>query len=671
MVMRTKQGAKVGDGTAPGGQPRAVTLGLWLFTVSCAALALTSFLLLRDLDERTVRRSQAAAAVQAPVRQLERFAGAAVAGDAGAFVRLRDERDRLQQGVAALAGAAPEAGSAPPPVAAAQDAWRTYREGADLILAAQEDILGVRAGLAATDPVLARLEASMASAAELIAAEGAPAEEVLEAGWQLARIETMKAALGSLPGAEAAPQPALTAVLGVFGTSLQTLIEQAGTRPESAAGPVLTDTAALFDTLRTAAAPLPGLVSRAQPARATLTPMQAAGDQFAAVLDRLVAAAWQDPRVMRLGPLPVVSWSAPVFGVLALSGGLLLALGAARRREAAVRRQGGPVGPGVAALRNAPSASPAPLAETADDACEPVLERASDLPEGGSRAAGSAALGVPAAGSAAVTATLARLAAVSAQSRTGALHLREAASMQAGQITLAGGAIQSLVADLGALLTQAGESAEAAALAARGIQTVRDALGGGAVGRGRILDLSERIGRCDASAQTLGALVEGLADGLDQIQILALNAVIQAAAAGEGAGAREFAEGVARLAGESAESVRQLEVLLFTLQAQTRAAVLAMEEVGAVPVADLEPRVADALGELEAACAAGADRSVAVAEAVRQQSRQAVALRETVAVLRTGAAEHAQVTRAAAQSLEDLVTLAAELQHLVPGEPVP
>lgn len=669
MVMRTTKGAKAGSGAAPGSQPRAVTLGLWLVTVSCAALALLSHLVLSDFNERIVRRAQAAAAAQAPSRQLARAAGAAVAGDSGAFDRLRGERERLQQGVGGLAATAPVA----EPVAVTQEAWRAYREGADLILAAQEAILGVRTALAAIAPVLTGLEASMASAAELIAAEGAPAEQVLEAGWQLARIETMKAGLGSLPGAGDAPQPALAMALGAFGTSLQTLIEQAGTRAESAAGPVLMEIAARFDTLRTAAAPLPGLVSRAQPARATLISMQAAGDQFAGALDRLVAAAWEAPRVTRLGPLPVVSWSAPVFGGVALSGGLLLALGAARRREAAARREGGLAGPGVAALRNASGSPPAALAEAADEALERVLERAPDLPGGGSRTAGSAAFGAPSAGSAAVAVTLARLAAASAHSRTAALHLREAAALQAGQIALVGGGIQSLAEDLGALLTQAGESAavaaRAVAVAARGTQAVCETRGGVAVGQ--VLDLSERVGRCDASSQALGAHLEVLADNLDQITLVALNAVIQAAVAGEGGAAGGLAEGVARLAGEAAENVRQIEVLLFTLQAQTRAAVLAIEEVAVVPGADAQPQVADALREWEAACAAGADHSVAVADAVRQQARQAAALRETVAALRAAAAEHAQETRGAAQSFDDLLSLAAELHHLVPGAPVP
>ncbi len=269
-----------------------------------------------------------------------------------------------------------------------------------------------------------------------------------------------------------------------------------------------------------------------------------------------------------------------------------------------------------------------------------------------------------------IDAAAGKLLASVAQTRADALHQREAAAVQTGQIALVCGAVQTLIADLDALCGQAAELAEAAlhaaALAARGIQTVRKALAGMTADGGPAG--SEQVARCGESVHRLGALLERLTDSVHEINVLALNAVIQAARMGASApdDFAVFAAEVLSVAGESGGSTGQCQALVCSLQSDLQAALRSLQTGGAaaVPGADLMPQAEEALRQIETAGGAGANLVRGLADALQHQSRQAAALTETVQALRAITAESAQGGRGLAQSQEDLVTFAAELQRL-------
>jgi len=686
MAIRTKTGAGTADGTAPAGTAAAVTISLWLCLALGAGLALTSVVVTRDLDARILSRSRAAAAAQVAGRQLVQSAAAALQGDEGAFAQLRGERDQVQAELDGLTGGAPLPPGATP-MAAAQDAWLSYREAADRLLAAQDAIVGVRAALAATAPLLTELAASMAKSAELMAAEGAPAGQVLEAGWQLARVATMRSDFRSLLGIDGAPPSAGdpgTAALATFGASLQTLVAEAGARAEAAAGPSLQETAQLFEAVRLAADPVAKLAPQAQPALMALAPMQADAERFAAALDPLVAAAWQDPRSTRLGPLPVGPWSAPAFGALALVSALLLVLlvlRALRRREGIARRRGERDAAAALALRQVPDG---PRADGIEDGLDDGLDDGfydrlePGCPTGPGRGADEDGVEGQRRLSHGIDATAGKLVASVAQTRADALHLREAAAVQAGQIALLCGAVQTLIADLDALGGQAAAAAAAAgaathatAVARRGIQLGREAFAGMAAAGGRFQAGSECVTRCGETAQTLGALLERLADSVDEANILALNAAMQAARAGKaGHDCAVFAEEVLRVVGESGDSTGQGQALVRSLQSELRAAWSSLQtgSAAAAPVADLLPQAGEVLAQIETAGVAGADLARGVADAIQHQSP---ALTDTLQALRAITAQNAQGMRGLVEAHDDLVTVAAELQGLAAASRMP
>src|SRR5690606_11363619 len=92
--------------------------------------------------------------------------------------------------------------------------------------------------------------------------------------------------------------------------------------------------------------------------------------------------------------------------------------------------------------------------------------------------------------------------------------------------------------------------------------------------RDQIQETAKRIKRLGESSQEIGEIVELISDITEQTNVLALNAAIQAASAGEaGRGFTVVAEEVQRLAERSAEATRQISTLIRTIQTDTQDAV--------------------------------------------------------------------------------------------------
>jgi hypothetical protein len=129
----------------------------------------------------------------------------------------------------------------------------------------------------------------------------------------------------------------------------------------------------------------------------------------------------------------------------------------------------------------------------------------------------------------------------------------------------------------------AGQSAKVAqqslTAAEKGAQSVQNQIAGMNEIRAQIQDTSKRIKRLGESSLEIGEIVELISDLTEQTNILALNAAIQAASAGEaGRGFTVVAEEVQRLAERSGEATKQIEAIVKTIQADTQDAVAAMEK---------------------------------------------------------------------------------------------
>jgi twitching motility protein PilJ len=136
----------------------------------------------------------------------------------------------------------------------------------------------------------------------------------------------------------------------------------------------------------------------------------------------------------------------------------------------------------------------------------------------------------------------------------------------------------------------------------QGAQAVRNTIAGMDGIREHIQETSKRIKRLGESSQEIGEIVDLISDITEQTNVLALNAAIQAASAGEaGRGFSVVAEEVQRLAERSADATKQIGALVKMIQSDTHDAVAAMEKstLGVVEGAKLSEMSGQSLKEIE------------------------------------------------------------------------
>jgi twitching motility protein PilJ len=160
--------------------------------------------------------------------------------------------------------------------------------------------------------------------------------------------------------------------------------------------------------------------------------------------------------------------------------------------------------------------------------------------------------------------------------------LLQAASKQAVEIQGAGQSIGQMAQSMIDVSKRAGDSSKVAEssvhAAQKGTQAVQNAIKGMNDIRVQIQETSKRIKRLGESSQEIGEIVQLISDITEQTNVLALNAAIQAASAGEaGRGFTVVAEEVQRLAERSAEATKHISAIVKSIQRDTQEAIDAME----------------------------------------------------------------------------------------------
>jgi twitching motility protein PilJ len=161
-------------------------------------------------------------------------------------------------------------------------------------------------------------------------------------------------------------------------------------------------------------------------------------------------------------------------------------------------------------------------------------------------------------------------------------QLLNAAQKQSTEIQSTGKAVAQMTQTMTDVSKSAGESAKVAETslnaAEKGAQAVQNAIRGMNDIREQIQETSKRIKRLGESSQEIGEIVQLISDITEQTNVLALNAAIQAASAGEaGRGFTVVAEEVQRLAERSAEATKHISAIVKSIQRDTQDAVEAME----------------------------------------------------------------------------------------------
>jgi twitching motility protein PilJ len=264
------------------------------------------------------------------------------------------------------------------------------------------------------------------------------------------------------------------------------------------------------------------------------------------------------------------------------------------------------------------------------------------------------------------------------QTRSTAIKLAEASEHQAAEITSASTAVNEMAVSIGEVSQNAKESAAVAQksveFANKGGKAVRRTIEGMDSIREQIQETSKRIKRLGESSQEIGDIVELINDIAEQTNILALNAAIQAAMAGEaGRGFAVVADEVQRLAERSSNATKQIEALVKTIQTDTNEAVISMESstAGVVNGARLAEDAGDSLEEIVKVSAYLAELIENISSSASQQSKAAGEISNTMNVIQEITTQSNAGTNETAASIGNLTELANDLRRSVAGFKLP
>jgi twitching motility protein PilJ len=252
--------------------------------------------------------------------------------------------------------------------------------------------------------------------------------------------------------------------------------------------------------------------------------------------------------------------------------------------------------------------------------------------------------------------------------------LLNAAEKQATEIRDAGSAVELMTKSIQEVDSSAAQASQVASrtlqVTEQGARAVQTSVAGMDGIREQIQETSKRIKRLGESSQEIGEIVDLISDITEQTNVLALNAAIQAASAGEaGRGFAVVAEEVQRLAERSGEATKQIGLLVKTIQGDTQDAVTAMEKStqGVVEGAQLADDAGHSLQEIESATRELTDlvNSISVSTQVQTDMAQEVAsVMADILKITEQTSKGTQLTNASVNQLEGL---AKELSGSVSG----
>ena len=620
-------------------------------------------------------------------QRIEKSALAAASGKTEGFVQLRASRDEFERLVSELKTGVPALGvpASPPEVSnelnAMDSAWQKLRQNADDILANQQSIVSVREFVSRITGLIPKLEARSGELVAKLVDSGAAAGLVAQASEQQMLAERIDKNVSSILQGGPTTEAAIDQI-SKDKSRFERLLDSMKKSGSSSGGETSRDVGVLqrlaevsdvFKAIDESASQIVETVPALLPALNATGQISDNADGVNKAASDLIDAFGEGPGRFRLGGFaagPIMVAAVSILGALFLLLIMVLQINNSKRREVDSKQQNERNQQAILRL----------LDEMGDLADGDLTVTATVTEDVTGAIADSINYAIEALRSLVTTInqTADKVSNSAQESRATAMHLAEASDHQAEQLVSTTYSIKEMTLAMDQMAADATESSEIAQrsveIAAKGASTVRHAIQGMDTIREQIQETSKRIKRLGESSQEIGDIVELIDDIADQTNILALNAAMQAAMAGEaGRGFAVVADEVQRLAERSSNATKQIEALVKTIRADTNEAVSSMENTtrDVVYGAKLSEDAGEALKEIENVSQHISERISAVAASAQKQSDSAGRIDQTMGVIREITTQTSDSTSQTAASIGVLADLAEELQHSVSGFRLP
>jgi twitching motility protein PilJ len=268
--------------------------------------------------------------------------------------------------------------------------------------------------------------------------------------------------------------------------------------------------------------------------------------------------------------------------------------------------------------------------------------------------------------------TSALVASTTSQVETSSSQLLAASTQQLLDIRQAGQTVLAMADRITQASNLADESASVAkqflTAANSGLSAVQSTMSGMNTIRNQIQETAKRMKRLGESSQEIGEITDLISDITEQTNVLALNAAIQAASAGEaGRGFTVVAEEVQRLAERSGDATRQISNLVKAIQSDTQEVVASMEisTHGVVAGAQLSENAGAALSEIDRISRQLTSLIERISSATANEAREANTVASTIKNISSVTERTSEGTKMNAKMVRELSTMADDLKKSV------
>ena len=655
------------------GKGRNISTNFWIWLLIGSLLVFAGNTLYATTKaSRLGGASTAASRLQLNSQRLANQGREAVAGDSQAFDAFKATKTEVDEDIKTLNDRFGETADVAGPIRTVSNTWDPLAKRADEVMASQQAVLALAGRADSFSDKVPQLQAQLNEVVRGLASGGAGSGQVFTALQQVVTSAAMARRIAELRAGGSGAQVAADALgrdSAVFDRSMNALRNGSGDIAKVTAAGAVAPLNQAFTLWQGMKKDLDGIVGDSRKligAQASASALATGSDKLLSDSESLFAAFTSFGSLKDTSIIGGV-WVSILSGLLMLFsiGGLVWAQGRAQRLRYHTTKE---------------------LNDRNQEAIMRLLDEMGSLAEGDLTVKATVTEDMTGAIAdsinfaveqlrtlvATINDTSVQVASSAQETQATAMHLADAAEHQAQEINTATDRINEIASSINQVSRNSADSAEVARrsvqIATNGAGVVRQTIAGMDSIRDQIQETSKRIKRLGESSQEIGSIVELINDISEQTNILALNAAIQAASAGEaGRGFAVVADEVQRLAERSSGATKRIESLVQTIQADTNEAVSSMEQTTSEVVAGarLAEDAGTALGEIEKVSSDLSGLIEGISVAAQEQSHAATDITQTMNTIQSITAQTSQGASQTVQSIGNLAQLASDLRRSV------